>query len=306
MSPQAIVAGHLCLDITPQFLYDSLPPPGQVTHVGAAVFSTGGAASNTGLDMIRLGIDTLLCARVGDDSLAQSVRDILERQAPGSSLGLLAAPGDDTSYTIILSPVGKDRSFLHFSGANDSFSSADIPADALAQARLLHLGYPPSLRRLYADNGRDLIDLYRRARQAGATTSLDLCMLDPDSDNSQVDWRDVLERVMPFVDLFLPSAPELLLMYDPAGYRRLAERGDVADLIAEGQLAEVAAWALSMGAKAAMIKLSKRGIYLRTASAAAMAAMGRAAAGERGRLDQPRAVGGAVRGAECRNNHRRR
>ena len=276
MSPQAIVAGHLCLDITPQFLNDRLPAPGLVTHVGPATICTGGAVSNTGLAMLKLGIDTRLYGRVGVDNMAQSVAAVLERNAPGSSRSIIAAAAEATSYTIILSPVGVDRSFLHFAGANDTFSSADVPDDALASASLLHLGYPPFLPLMYADHGRDLAALFRRAKQAGLTTSLDLCMLDPNRPDSRVDWRGLLESAFPFVDIFVPSVDELLLMHDPAAYHALARRGDVALQVSERQLNTLAEWALAAGAKVVMLKASTRGIYLRTAGAAVIASMGRA------------------------------
>ena len=276
MPPRAIVAGHLCLDITPDFMYDALPAPGHVTHVGPATFSTGGAASNTGLDMIKLGIDTRLCARVGDDSTAQTVAGILDAQAPGSSKGLVVVAGEATSYTIILSPLGKDRAFVHFAGANESFCSADITDEMLAAADLLHLGYPPALPRFYIDNGRELAALLQRAKAMGVTTGIDLCMLDPDSENSRYDWRSILESVLPYVDLFLPSMDELLLMYDPALYQTMAREGSIAMQVSTELLRRLAGWAMAAGAKIVMLKASTRGIYLRTAPAAALAGMGRA------------------------------
>jgi len=58
--PQAVVAGHICLDITPAFgasetPLSSLIMPGKLTHVGAADVHTGGCVANTGLALRRLG-----------------------------------------------------------------------------------------------------------------------------------------------------------------------------------------------------------------------------------------------------------
>ena len=58
----AMAAGHLCLDIIPKF-YDSsattmdqIMRPGKLINVGESVLSTGGAVSNTGITMEKLGI----------------------------------------------------------------------------------------------------------------------------------------------------------------------------------------------------------------------------------------------------------
>ncbi|MCK4602884.1 MAG: carbohydrate kinase family protein, partial [Phycisphaerae bacterium] len=57
---QVVVAGHICLDIIPTFseLKGDLAAafvPGNLINVGPAVTATGGAVSNTGLALHRLG-----------------------------------------------------------------------------------------------------------------------------------------------------------------------------------------------------------------------------------------------------------
>jgi hypothetical protein len=52
---EAIVAGHLCVDLIPTFPQDLRVPlsdmvqPGKLNHVGPLQISTGGAVANTGL-----------------------------------------------------------------------------------------------------------------------------------------------------------------------------------------------------------------------------------------------------------------
>jgi len=81
------VIGHLCLDIIPIFKAGDLPisrlfVPGKLVDIGSAVMSTGGAASNTGLALHRLGFDVRIVAKVGNDSFGRIVMDIL-RDAGG-------------------------------------------------------------------------------------------------------------------------------------------------------------------------------------------------------------------------------
>ncbi len=79
----AVVAGHLCLDIFPTLShlpvgqFTALFRPGHLVDVGPVSFSTGGAVSNTGLALHRLGIETYLSAKVGVDPFAEIVRGII-------------------------------------------------------------------------------------------------------------------------------------------------------------------------------------------------------------------------------------
>jgi sugar/nucleoside kinase (ribokinase family) len=256
--PQVIVAGHICLDIIPD-----LPPgigrgdrifsPGKLIQVGAAARSTGGAVSNTGLALHRLGIATRLVGRIGDDWIGRSILEILDSRAPGLAAGLIVVPGEQSSYSIVLDPPGADRIFLHCRGANDTFSAADIRGDDWGSARLLHFGYPPVMRRMYRDAGRELARLFRRAKRRGLVTSLDMAGIDPASEAGRVDWTAFLKNVLPHVDLFLPSIEETVQMLKPA---RAAIDGPL--------LRSLADRLIGYGAAAVGLKLGDRGFYLRT------------------------------------------
>jgi sugar/nucleoside kinase (ribokinase family) len=259
MAPRAIVAGHLCLDLTPQFLSDHMPEPGQLAIVGPATLSTGGAVSNTGLDLLRLGVATELCGKVGDDYFGSAVRGIIERHTPGSSRGILVSPHEATSYTLVLSPAGRDRAFVHCPGANDSFGPDDIPQALLEQADLLHYGYPSVMKRMYSNGGRALVELLTRARQAGLTTSLDLAYVDPDSEGAQADWPAILRAALPLVDSFVPSVEEVRAIWDQTSSERAQGLPDA--------LPRLAQTALAAGARIVMIKAGTNGVYLRTGSA---------------------------------------
>ena len=196
----AVVVGHICLDFIPTI--ESIPEgklasllkPGHLLITGPAAFSTGGPVSNTGLALHRLGIDTRLIAKVGSDPLGNIVRGIVEQFAPSLSKGLVVDPASSTSYAIILSAPGVDRIFLHYPGANDTFGIADVDFDLVSQSRLMHFGYPPVMKRMYSQNGSELVDLFRRAKQCGVTTSLDMTYPDPDAEGGKADWRAIFKR----------------------------------------------------------------------------------------------------------------
>ena len=195
---QALVAGHICLDVIPNL--DQLPTgafaglfqPGHLVTVGTASFATGGPVSNTGLALHILGIPTRLVGKVGADSFGKIICDLVDRRDPNLTGGIVVDAGEATSYTIIISPPGVDRIFLHCPGANDTFSAADIDFNLVAQADLFHFGYPPIMRRMYEADGEGLAAVFRRAKETGVTTSLDMAFPDPSAPGGQADWRRIL------------------------------------------------------------------------------------------------------------------
>ena len=80
---EAVVAGHLCLDIIPQFISDAggdmgaYVAPGRLTEVGTVSLSTGGAVSNTGINLHHLGVETRLMGKIGKDLFGQAILDIV-------------------------------------------------------------------------------------------------------------------------------------------------------------------------------------------------------------------------------------
>ncbi len=233
-----VVAGHICLDVIPDLghlpegRFASLFQPGQIVSVGPAAFSTGGLVSNTGLALFRLGIATRLVAKVGDDLFGTMVTHLVRRDRPSLAEGLAASAADTTSYTIIINPPGVDRIFLHCPGANDTFCAQDIDYSLLAGASLFHFGYPPLMRQMYADDGQELAKIFKQAKAAGVTTSLDMAFPDPSSEGGKANWSKILSSVLPDVDLFQPSVEELLFMLRREEYERLANQSSRGDVLA--------------------------------------------------------------------------
>lgn len=269
-----VVAGHICLDVIPAFPAAAgdgdFFVPGKLRIVAPPAISTGGAVANTGLGLHRLGLPVRLVAKIGDDDFGRIVLRVLERHDPALTDGVVVSPKDGTSYTIVLNPPGRDRMFLHCPGANDTFCARDVTADQWRGARLFHFGYPPLMRRMYLQDGRELATLFRRAKQAGLTTTLDMAQPDPASEAGQVDWGAILRRVLPSVDVFLPSLDEISYMLDPAAFlrtQRLPAAGRETEMLK--QASPIAAQLLAMGVAAVALKLGDRGLYLRTSADAA-------------------------------------
>lgn len=253
----ALVAGHICLDIIPALQGKVSFEPGRLIEVGAATLSTGGAVSNTGQALYKLGIRTGLCGKVGDDLFGQAVRQILERTGEGLSTGMKVSAGEATSYTVVISLSGEDRMFLHAPGCNDTFVSADVSDEALAGTKLVHFGYPTLMAQMFADGGRETVDLLRRAKRFGATTSLDVSLPDLAGPAGRADWLAILTEALPYTDLFLPNVDELHFMMERSSFERDGSRE-----LAPDDVRRLARRALEMGAKVVCVKVGAKGLYL--------------------------------------------
>ncbi len=271
-SIDVVVAGHICLDIIPTFLehqndLSSIFVPGKLCKVGPAVIATGGAVSNTGIALHRLGIPSRLMGKVGKDAIGASILEVVGGQDPCLTDGMIVDPTVDSSYTVVISPPGIDRMFMHGPGANDTFTPDDMDLEKLADARLFHFGYPSLMRSMYSDNGVGLESMFARIKKLGLTTSLDLAYVDPDSDAGKINWHALLKRTLPQVDVFLPSLDEVLWIIDPECLEGLEESAATSDAIAKADgdtLSKVSGELIEMGAAIVVLKLGDKGLYLRT------------------------------------------
>jgi sugar/nucleoside kinase (ribokinase family) len=280
---KVVVAGHVCVDITPVFperahglADEALLAPGRLLHMRGVNVSPGGAVANTGLALRLMGADALLMGKVGDDALGGLLLGILEKH--GARDGMIVSGDAATSFTVVIAPPGVDRMFLHDPGANDAFSFDDLDIGAIREARLFHFGYPPLMRRMYRDGGAELARMFRAVKGMGVATSLDMADVDPASEAGRADWGGILAATLPHVDVFAPSAEELCYMLDRDLYERwrreaAADGGEGAGWAGPPirDVARLAGAAAALGAKVVLVKCGAAGFYYRTAPAAGMA-----------------------------------
>ena len=274
---KAVVAGHICLDLTPQFppkkgkeISDILSP-GKLIHMDGIDIHTGGAVANTGLAMKKLGMDVALMGKIGADEFGSLVLHILNEY--GSGKEMMVASDSSTSYSIVLAVPGIDRIFLHNPGANDTFTREDVDWNTVADAALFHFGYPPLMRKMYENEGEELVALFRRVKELGTATSLDLAAVDPASEAGKADWDAILKKVLPYVDFFLPSIEEMGFMLDRERYLSWTEKArgrEIIDVITMDDVRVLAEKALAYGAKAVVVKCGAPGMYYKTSAGADM------------------------------------
>lgn len=269
MMGKIIVAGHICLDITPVFSENTTRTlsqvlvPGKLIQMKDVNISTGGAVANTGLALKILGADVELMGKIGDDEFGSIVRRKLS--AYKADEGLIVSEDESTSYSIVIAPPGTDRSFLHNPGANETFSCEDLDFEKIKKAALFHFGYPTIMKRMYRDGGRELVRMFRSIKELGVTTSLDMAALDAETEAGRADWEAILAGVLPFVDYFVPSIEETGYMLDRNKYESWLDKsqgGDVTKVVSlEEDVRPLADRALAMGAKNVLLKCGASGMY---------------------------------------------
>ncbi len=270
---KVMVAGHICLDITPVFpdkmtgSFADILAPGKLVNVDNAVLGTGGAVSNTGGTMLKLGLDAILNGKVGKDSFGELIKSIVGAE---NTKSFREVAGQSSSYSVVLALPGIDRVFLHHTGTNDTFTSDDIDYETLKECCLFHFGYPTLMRQMFLNKGHELIEMYRRAKECSVITSLDMTVPDPVSESGQVDWREILVKTLPYVDVFLPSVEEIAYMLNRDLFEQRKKQADGNDPVlayAADDFALLAGELIGMGVKIAAIKAGINGYYLQTASA---------------------------------------
>jgi sugar/nucleoside kinase (ribokinase family) len=244
-----------------------LPPagvaaePGALVEVGPLIMQPGGSVFNTGWALATLGVSTTAIAHIGDDPLGRYVHT--ELAARGITPHLTPRPTEATPYSLVIESATRDRAFLHHVGAAASFTG-----DAVGEitAPLFHLGYPPVLPALIADDGRKLTALLRRVHHTGVSTSMDLAVVDAASPVSRLDWVAILTASLPYTDVISPSIDDLVSIGVAAGS-------------APADIEEATRWLLDRGAAVAMVSAGRAGAFLATASRERLDTAGRAVAG---------------------------
>ena len=274
MKNRAIVAGHICIDITPVFpdnaqkfcSVSEILKPGKLITTNAPDIHTGGTVANTGLAMKILGADVKLLGKIGDDGFGKLVENVLRKFHAEDDL--IISQNSVTSYSVVIAIPGIDRIFLHCPGANDEFMCSDISDDALDDATLFHFGYPPLMRSMFVDDGSELVKIFKRVREREISTSLDLAAVDLGSESGRANWGKILASVLPYVDFFVPSFEELCLMLRREKYDEIIARANGRDITEvldfESDIKPLAEICLELGAKCVLIKCGSPGIYLRT------------------------------------------
>lgn len=197
MAPADVcVIGEINLDLILYGLPDELVLDRELLANNLAL-TLGSSSAIFAHNLAAIGSKVGFISKVGRDPLGKIA---LERLAEGNvdvSHVAQARTETSTGLTVIL-PFGRHRHILTYPGTMFEMEYADIDMDYVLSARHLHL----SSFFLHRALRPRIADLFREAKSAGLTTSLDT------NDDPENKWEDDLLKVLEYVDVFLPNERE--------------------------------------------------------------------------------------------------
>jgi sugar/nucleoside kinase (ribokinase family) len=161
----------------------------------------GSSSAIVAHNLAALGAKVGFVTRVGPDELGQLALARLGESGVDLTHVQSLAGSSGTGVTILL-PHGDERHILTYLGTMAEMTAEDLPMEYLESSRHFHLSS------LYLQRGLQpgLVATLKRLKQAGLTISLDT------NDDPDDKWGGILDEILEFVDVLLPSEGELIRM----------------------------------------------------------------------------------------------
>jgi sugar/nucleoside kinase (ribokinase family) len=194
-----IVIGELNVDIILNGI-ESIPVIGKEIIANTMSVTLGSSSAIFASNLSTLGVNVAFIGKIGNDNFAQIVLDSLKSKNVETG-HILRSAYLSTGATIVL-VYDQDRANVTYPGAMNDLHLEDIDFSFLSMARHIHFSscfLQPGIR-------NELPSLFRRAKEAGLTTSFD-----PQWDPEEK-WNLPLEELLPFVDVFLPNLKEFCFL----------------------------------------------------------------------------------------------
>ena len=135
--------------------------------------------------------------------------------------------GEQSSASVAIALPGKDKMTLHSRGASQLFKAADITDEMLEGVKLFHFGYPPSMKYLVENEGEELEDLLKNVKSKGITISLDMSLPDLKTFLGHVNWRPILQRILPMWTVFTQPGGEHFFLHRRIMLRWCVRQGPI-------------------------------------------------------------------------------
>ncbi len=182
------VAGSILVDKIN--IIDSYPEAGRLVQIRSTEDSVGGLVPNVGMDLKSISPELPVVAygRVGKDSDGEFVLHAMKGKGVDVS-NVVCSSDLHTSFTVVMSVPGLERTFFTLAGASSQFCYEDIDFERL-DVKMFHLGYFLLLDTI--DNG-DGLKILKELKARGVTTSIDLV-------SEQSDRYQKVLPCLPYVD----------------------------------------------------------------------------------------------------------
>jgi sugar/nucleoside kinase (ribokinase family) len=237
--------GILCTDIPLKIPCDIIDFTVDSIVLDEVPVFPGGDAANVAQVMARLGKNTALATKIGDDAFGHIVYKTVEQSGVDMRYVTLDA-SLKTAISVVMINRSGDRTFLFLPGSIRELTQDDIDPAAVKQARHVNLGSFFAHPRMDRGGAREL---FKMAKEYGATTSADVT-----HDSYHTGFEGIKDSLR-YIDYFMPSYAEGKYLTGESEPERIA---DVLIREAGGDITVV----LKMGAEGCFVK--SRGKCFRT------------------------------------------
>lgn len=213
-----------------------IPENGKLELVDSIKMYTGGCAVNTAIDLAKIGEDIGIISLVGNDGMGNFLTEELKENNVNIE-GLKITDQTCTSSSVVLINEIGERSFLHTVGANGVFNENDIDWHILERCEILFVA---GALLMPTFDGEQTARVLKQASEKGIYTVLDTAW------DSTGKWIKAIEPCLPYLDLFIPSIEEAEMLSGKT------DEKEMANLFME------------KGAKLVVIKLGKKGCYIKS------------------------------------------
>ncbi|MGH7176066.1 MAG: carbohydrate kinase family protein [Tepidisphaeraceae bacterium] len=191
------------------------PPPGGLQSLRSLILATGGSVCNVGLALRRLGMTVGAAGLVGEDALGSMILDRLREAGVDVACVRTEARFQTSATVVAVEPTG-ERTFFHTPGMTSLVDAAMFRrcAQMFRTCAWLHIGYFGLLPSLTTD----LPGLLAELRTQSPTTRISLDTANPPSS------RELLDAILPHLDLFAPSRPEAIALTGETDPARMVAR----------------------------------------------------------------------------------
>ncbi|GAB3646643.1 hypothetical protein GCM10028791_07210 [Echinicola sediminis] len=194
-----LVVGELNIDLILNQI-QGFPEVGEEKVAKKMDVTLGSSSAIFASNIATLGVETAFCGKVGNDDFGQFVCEVLKGKKVDTT-HISLSKDHKTGLTVVMN-YDQDRANVTYCGAMEDLSIDDIPWGEASAYRHFHLS------NYFLQKGiqKDIAQIFKKAKEAGMTTSLDL-QVDPDNK-----WDFDYKSCLPYVDIFLPNEAELLAL----------------------------------------------------------------------------------------------
>lgn len=194
-----LVVGELNVDLLLNDI-EGFPKVGTEIIANILNFTLGSSSAIFASNSSSMGVETSFCGVLGEDEFGSFI--LKELRDKNVDVQYIKQTSEiKTGITVVMN-YDQDRANVTYCGAMRALTIDDIPWKEIKKFSHFHLS------NFFLQNGikNDIIEIFKKAKAAGLTTSLDL-QWDP-ADQWDFDYKSCL----PYVDVFLPNKAEILAL----------------------------------------------------------------------------------------------